>query len=569
MNGIRIKILAALKSGWFSHTRLPVLAVVGFVILMPALQRNAGAQAAGTVIKPTAQAKSAEVEERTEEAIERDETAFALMPQRRFVKPFMPTISPTEYAAAKKAAERATGPSRPSESGPQSRLQPLAPPSLAGPNFNGVSEKGSCGVFFPCAPPDTHGAVGLAHFVEVTNSRVSVYTKGGSLAKGTSLNAFFGVPVTTEFLFDPRVVYDRSWNRFIIMATRVSFSEFDPNRRFYLAVSKTSNPAGAYWKYTVTFDGGILDDGDWWDYPHLGMDQDAVIITGNIFDNPSGGFKGAAMMPIAKALIYNGLAFSVPVFTGLAGTLAPPIVLDQNVATFLVAAEPNDSNLDLYRGENLSRAFDATLVLQSAIAVSAYTIPPGAAQPGTASTLDTLDNRFVNASTQVGDSLWNVHTVDSSGFPRPLFYEIDTSGNSIIQSGFFFASLTSNDWNASIAVNDFGEAFVTWSSTDPTSNVNARVMFSGRQSGDVAGSMNAAPGGTVLFTSPTFYNDFTCSFPFGPPCRWGDYSAVTLDPTAYSITGGTCDAGRRAWIVNEKIDSQTIWGSRIGRIGFC
>jgi len=210
------------------------------------------------------------------------------------------------------------------------------------------------------------------------------------------------------------------------------------------------------------------------------MDQDAVIITGNIFDNPSGGFKGAAMMPIAKALIYNGLAFSVPVFTGLAGTLAPPIVIDQNVATFLVAAEPNDSNLDLYRGENLSRAFDATLMLQSAIAVSAYTIPPGAAQPGTASTLDTLDNRFVNASTQVGDSLWNVHTVDSSGFPRPLFYEIDTSGNSIIQSGFFFASLTSNDWNASIAVNDFGEAFVTWSSTDLTSNVNPRMMFSGR-----------------------------------------------------------------------------------------
>ena len=84
-------------------------------------------------------------------------------------------------------------------------------------------------------------------------------------------------------------------------------------------------------------------------------------------------------------------------------------------------------------------------------------------------------------------------------------------------------------------------------------------MFSGRESGDAAGSMNAAPGGTVLFTSPTFYTNF----------RWGDYSAVTLDPKAYSITGGTCDAGRRAWIVNEKINSQTIWGSRIGRIGFC
>src|SRR5207249_3682032 len=92
-------------------------------------------------------------------------------------------------------------------------------------------------------------------------------------------------------------------------------------------------------------------------------------------------------------------------------------------------------NLDLYRGENLSRAFDATLVLQSAIAVSAYTIPPGAAQPGTGSTLDTLDNRFVNASTQVGDSLWNVHAVDSSGFPRPLFYEIDTRRRIKLQAG--------------------------------------------------------------------------------------------------------------------------------------
>src|SRR5438046_6766513 len=121
----------------------------------------------------------------------------------------MPTRSPTEYAAAKKAAERASGPSRPSESEPQSRLQPLAPPSLAGPNFNGVSEKGSCGVFFPCAPPDTHGAVGLDHFVEVTNYRVSVYTYGGSLEKGTTLHAFFNGLVYTQFLYVAMIDYTR------------------------------------------------------------------------------------------------------------------------------------------------------------------------------------------------------------------------------------------------------------------------------------------------------------------------------------------------------------------------
>ena len=122
-------------------------------------------------------------------------TLIDFLAQVLFLAILVATLLRPEQAAAKKAAERATGPSRPSESGPQSRLQPLAPPSLAGPNFNGISEKGSCGVFFPCAPPDTHGAVGLAHFVEVTNSRVSVYTKGGSLAKGITTRGLFAASI--------------------------------------------------------------------------------------------------------------------------------------------------------------------------------------------------------------------------------------------------------------------------------------------------------------------------------------------------------------------------------------
>jgi hypothetical protein len=40
--------------------------------------------------------------------------------------------------------------------------------------------------------------------------------------------------------------------------------------------------------------------------------------------------------------------------------------------------------------------------------------------------------------------------------------------------------------------------------------------------------------------------------------RWGDYSAVTLDPSNQAT----------AWLVNEKINSSSIWGSRIITIGF-
>jgi hypothetical protein len=421
-------------------------------------------------------------------------------------------------------------------------------------SFSGVSQTVACP---NCGPPDPHGAVGKSHFVQVTNSHLDIYTTTVPpvLVKSVTLKAFFG---ETDFPFDPRVVYDPVWNRWIIIATRTATSAGDTVHKFRLAVSKTSNPTGAYHSYTVNFDDVVIQNGDFWDYPQLGFDQDAVFITGSIFSF-AGSFNTTAMMPIAKARVYNGLGFSAPIFTGLAPTLAPPIVQDQNANAYFVAANDGTS-LHLYRGTNLSNPVEATLVLQANVPVSAYTAPPNAAQPGTAVLLDTLDRRFVNASSQVGDSLWNVHSIDVGGFATPTFYQIDTEGagaNTLKQQGSFAAAAgTSHDWNASIAANDLDEAFVTWSSTDPSTNTQAQVRFSGRQAGDPPG----IPAGAALFTSPTFYTGFG-----GPVARWGDYSAVSLKPNA----SGTCAANQRAWVTNQKNNGHTTWGTRIGQIGFC
>ena len=428
---------------------------------------------------------------------------------------------------------------------------PLAPPAFVLNNFDGMSQQG---VF----PPDPHGAVGLSHFVQVTNSHVDIYTVAGVLVKSVTLNAFFG---EANFLFDPRAVYDPIWNRWIIVATRRANSAADPVKKFRLAVSTTSNPTGSFFTYTVNFGGGVIQNGDFWDYPQLGFDQDAVFITGNIFGSVS--FRTTAMTPIAKARLYNGLGFSAPLFTGLAATLAPPIVQDQNANAYFVAAN-NGVQLHLYRGTNLSNPANATLVQQALVAVPAYTVPPAAVQPGTAVKLDTLDRRFVNASSQVGDSLWNVHTITAGGLATPKFYQIDTEGagaNSIKQQGFFFAAGPSHDWNASIAANAAGEAFVTWSSTNPGIGVNAQVRVSGRQPTDPLGVIGS---GVSLFQSPTAYTQF-CASCAPNVTRWGDYSAVSLRPNA----AGACAANRRAWVTNQKTNGPTTWGTRIAQIGFC
>jgi len=38
----------------------------------------------------------------------------------------------------------------------------------------------------------------------------------------------------------------------------------------------------------------------------------------------------------------------------------------------------------------------------------------------------------------------------------------------------------------------------------------------------------------------------------------GDYSAITIDPSNTS----------KAWLVNEKINSTTVWGSQIMQVSF-
>src|SRR5207302_8888633 len=238
---------------------------------------------------------------------------------------------------------------------------------------------------------------------------------------------------------------------------------------------------------------------NFWDFPQLGMDQDAVLINAHIFLGNT--FLGADFFAVAKALLYNGLGFSVPVFTGLVGTLAPPIVRDQNASTFLIAAPPSGTSLSKYTAMDTSKAFDITLVGPVSITVPSYTVPPSAHQPGTTKRLDTSDSRFVNASTQNGDDLWQTHTIALGAFPAPKFYRINTSTNTVSQSGFYFASATSDDFNASIAANDAGNCFVTYTSTDASVGRNAQVRLSGKLR---AGARNTAR--TTATTNSALYH---------------------------------------------------------------
>jgi hypothetical protein len=461
------------------------------------------------------------------------------------VPPFMPT-NPAEYAAAKAAGAGAAGSAAPSET---AAVSPLAPPTLQFMNWEGITGAAAGGL----APPDTHGAVGNTQYAQIVNAALRVFTKGTTTTQPTvlktvTLKALFG---TTETVFDPRIVYDDRWDRWVVVATRRAVSETDTVKKFFLAISSTSLASGGWCTYGVNFFGGVIQNGDWWDYPQLGMDLDGLIITGNVFHRigttTTNTFRTTAVLPIPKAQVYNCLGFSVPKFENLVGTLAPPLVRDTSGSAFIISA-----NSGVVRKYTLTNSSRTTAALAGPVVISGvatFFVPADATQPGTTTRLDTLDGRFVNASTQVGTTLWNTHAVATAtgGIPRVRWYRINTTLNNIAQqSTISEASAGTHSFNASIAANDSNGAVITYTSSSTT--VRAQMRFTGKQAADVS-----MPTGTLVATS-------AFSFTTPNPSRWGDYSAVSVDPTNQN----------RFWITNQLVGggSQFTWRTRMARVGF-
>jgi len=182
------------------------------------------------VIKPTTIVEVQKAEERTLEDMEETEARLGFSGDEEV--PFMPTMEPWEYESEKAAVNAESTRSRDRSVAPESSQRPpiRIAPTLRVVNYDGINQTAACG---GCFPPDTHGAVGPSHFVEVVNTRVVVYNKAnpGVVLSSVALNAFFG---STEFVFDPRVVYDLTWDRWVVVATRRAASAVDPVRRFFL-----------------------------------------------------------------------------------------------------------------------------------------------------------------------------------------------------------------------------------------------------------------------------------------------------------------------------------------------
>jgi hypothetical protein len=81
--------------------------------------------------------------------------------------------------------------------------------------------------------------------------------------------------------FDPRVIHDPYWDRFVVLADACNPCSGSGTRSlFSLAISQTNDPTASWWTFGLGLNTNL---GDFADFPQLGMDLNSLIVTFNVF----------------------------------------------------------------------------------------------------------------------------------------------------------------------------------------------------------------------------------------------------------------------------------------------
>jgi len=467
-----------------------------------------------------------------------DFSEAANSPDARTPPPANPRI------AAFERREHPTLPSRPT-SGTRKVPPGAAAPRLApavSSSFDGISEAGcsGCGV-----PPDPNAATSGTEIVELVNTFIQVTDTSGAVlcGGGVTLNRLLR---STDGLTDPRVQFDNVHQRFSLAVTVAPASK-SATPAMWVAASDTVDACGTWRVYRLRFHGSPFPAGTFLDFPMLGQDRNALLVsTRNL--TPTG--RNFTVYGVPKAAIYAGApvsfsTFNVPSLTAPVINAGQPMI--PSPVSFFLASVPGTG----YRLFRLTNGGGSGATLTQTTIRSPFNAPTREAnQPGTSSTVDSSDGNILASPYFDGTSIWFTHAFDFVGFPTIRYGAVNVSTNTVA-TAMAFRSATSDDFNPSLAVglgSSGTTVYLNWAFTDapagtPTSDV-IDMPPAGQPIANLIGSGAVYAAGSI--TSQT---------------RFGDFSSVSVDP---QVPGGAC-----AVIAQQYFSSSGSWNTRLARVGGC
>ncbi len=249
-------------------------------------------------------------------------------------------------------------------------------------------------------PPDNTIAISNAGIVVTANNDgIEYYNSSGQMTYFDFWDDFFNDPQLTASLYDPKVLYDSGSDRFILIVLHGSSAA---TTRVLVSFSQTNDPSGGWYVYQLT--GNALNNGTWFDFPNIGVSNNELYVTGNLYD-ANDDFDQSILYQIPKAPGYSGgqlnwqywtnfgnLPYTgftlVPASFGQQGNYGPGIYLVSNRSGGSNQVRLFDLTDDLSGNPQLN-SFSANL--------APYTPAPDAEMLGTTDLLSTNDSRIMSA----------------------------------------------------------------------------------------------------------------------------------------------------------------------------
>ena len=152
------------------------------------------------------------------------------------------------------------------------------PMPAPGVSFDGLSNYDNIAAYSAeIIPPDMIGDVGPNHYVQAVNALVRIFDKGGNAMtppfRMSELFAPLGTPCSSHNDGEAIVIYDPLADRWLLSQYCTLFPPF----RQMIAVSRTGDPAGAYYLYEFVMPNVRLNDvakfGVWPDGYYMSTDE--------------------------------------------------------------------------------------------------------------------------------------------------------------------------------------------------------------------------------------------------------------------------------------------------------
>jgi hypothetical protein len=426
----------------------------------------------------------------------------------------------------------------------QNSTAPTPPPDLV---FDGTANPFACG---GCSPPDANGDVGTREYVQVVNAtQVAVFKKknGHPLAPPFDLGALWTSGPCASDVGDPDALYDTRAKRWVI-------TQLASTNAVCFAISKTSDPLGAYFLYTFN----VVDFPD---YFKVGVWPNAYYGSANQSSYAAFAFNRT------KMLIGDPGAEMIR-FTGETNLLLPADLDDKSKPkgggyffTFKDDAfHGGTDRIELFRlSPNFSNPQKSKFTLVNAFPIAPFTytvcgffnfncIP----QKGTSVKVDAVSEwpmqRFAFRTIGNQEELVGNFTVGggtgTAGAAIRWFELRSTDGGkwSLVQEGTQDLGDGLDRFMGSISMDQAGDIALGYSASSP--NDFPSIRYATRRPGDPLGTLGAeqilkAGGGSQTSSN-----------------RWGDYTGMSIDPKG----------GCQFWYTNEyyAVSSGSNWNTAVG-----